>query len=438
MKEFSPYHITHVHLHESLQMPDLKQENQGNYLVFWWHSVALGELYVEPNENITHEQYFQKLGKALKPALDFYASGQRTAGLEQLLPSGDFHGFVSAMESLFAKSASQTIPSRVPVSVVICTRNRPVALKRCLESLRQSICQPAEIIIIENARENDETEKLVETFAGVKYFQEPVPGLSHARNTGVKKATHSIIAFTDDDVIVHPEWVFRVWEAFTKHEVAAMTGLVIAAELETETQLIFERCWSFNRGYVDILYEENYFNQNLPSGPPVWEIGAGANMAFRKEVFEEIGLFDVRLGAGASGCSEDSEVWYRILQHQHSILYYPKAAVFHAHRKDLRSLRKQIFAYMRGFTMAVLVQQDHFPAANYRNRLFRQYPKHYLQLVARGFPRYRFRNRTLWEEIMGILSGYAFYLKNRKNDPKTQFVREEPAPQLKPEQELTT
>ncbi|WP_210465971.1 glycosyltransferase family 2 protein [Rufibacter roseolus] len=438
MKEFSPYHITHVHLHEFLQMPTLNQKNQGNYLVFWWHSIALGELYVEPHEKVTEEQYYLKLGQAIKPALDFYASGQKIPDFQKLLQLRDFPGFRKAMDSLFSESTSRVIPARVPVSVVICTRNRPAALKLCLESLRQSVCQPAEIIIIENARENDHTEKLVETFAGVKYFQEPVPGLSHARNTGVKKASNSIIAFTDDDVIVHPEWVFRVWEAFTEHKVAAMAGLVLAAELQTETQLIFERCWSFNRGYVNILFDENYFNKNLPLGPPVWEIGAGANMAFRKEIFEEIGLFDVRLGAGASGCSEDSEVWYRILLHKHSILYYPKAAVFHAHRKDLRSLRKQIFAYMRGFTMAVLVQQDHYPPANYRNRLFRQYPKHYLRLVTRGFPRYRFRNRTLWEEITGILSGYAFYLKNRKNDPETQFRREEPAPKLQPEQELTT
>ena len=57
----------------------------------------------------------------------------------------------------------------------------------------------------------------------------------------------------------------------------------------------------------------------------MWKVGAGANMAFRRNVFDLVGLFDERLGAGAAGCSEDSEIWYRILANQLQIRYEPRA-----------------------------------------------------------------------------------------------------------------
>jgi cellulose synthase/poly-beta-1,6-N-acetylglucosamine synthase-like glycosyltransferase len=196
-----------------------------------------------------------------------------------------------------------------------------------------------------------------------------------------------------------------------------MTGLVIATELETEAQQIFEKHWSFNRGYLDIYYDQAYMSRVLASGPPVWEIGAGANNAFRKQVFDKVGLFDVRLGAGASGCSEDSEMWFRILVAGDTIHYNPRAVVHHTHRKQLAELKRQIYAYMRGFAAAALIQQDYHPQAGYSSRL-RYLPKYYASLVKAGFPSFSFRNRTLWVELKGVASGIAFYYKHRNRAPQ--------------------
>ena len=136
-------------------------------------------------------------------------------------------------------------------------------------------------------------------------------------------------------------------------------------------------------------------------------------MAFRKSVFEEAGLFDERLGAGASGCSEDSEMWYRILTKGYSIRYNPRAVVYHEHRQSLEALHKQLFSYMKGFAVAVLIQQEQQPQARYKHHLFKVLPKYYLTLARRGFPRYRFRYRTVGTEIKGLISGLFFYLKHR-------------------------
>jgi len=108
----------------------------------------------------------------------------------------------------------------------------------------------------------------------------------------------------------------------------------------------------------------------LQPGPPlpVWRIGAGANMAFSRNVFSRIGLFDERLGAGASGCSEDSEFWYRMLAAGMAIAYQPRAVVWHSHRVDRDAFGSQMKQYMRGHVAALLVQFE-------KHRHFWKYPE---------------------------------------------------------------
>jgi GT2 family glycosyltransferase len=91
-------------------------------------------------------------------------------------------------------------------------------------------------------------------------------------------------------------------------------------------------------------------------GMPVWDIGAGANMAVRRRAFELVGPFDVRLGAGAAGCSEDTELWYRLLAEGWKCRYEPTAVVFHHHRSETTALEEQAFHYLRGHTAALWVQ----------------------------------------------------------------------------------
>ncbi|MEO8112245.1 MAG: glycosyltransferase family 2 protein, partial [Ginsengibacter sp.] len=215
-----------------------------------------------------------------------------------------------------------------------------------------------------------------------------------------------------DDVMVHPLWVYNVWNTFNDVNIAAMTGLVIASELNTRSQYLFEKYWSFNRGYIDKIYDSDFFESTLKAGPPVWEIGAGANMAFRKSVFKETGYFNEYLDVGTAGCNGDSEMWYRILAKGKSITYNPRAITYHEHRKDLKELKKQIFNYMRGYTVAALLQQKMSPAAGYKKEIFRRLPRYYLSLIAKGFPYKKDEFYTTFVEMKGILSGLRYYYKN--------------------------
>ena len=244
------------------------------------------------------------------------------------------------------------------VSVVICTRDRAEELSRCLASLPRQSRVPDQVVVVDNASRDDGRTRAAALAAGVDYVREDRPGLDIARNWGVRAATGDIVAFTDDDVRLHPRWLERLTAAFDADGVMAVTGLVLPAELETAAQLHFETYWGFGRGYRPIDFGAEFFRTDRTHGCPAWEIGAGANMAFRRETFRRAGLFDERLDVGAAGCSGDSEYWHRVLFHGGICRYEPAAVAFHYHRREFAGLSRQIFAYMRGHAAALLVQYE--------------------------------------------------------------------------------
>ncbi|MES2891469.1 MAG: glycosyltransferase [Bacteroidota bacterium] len=414
-KTIHPYSIHHIDLYKQLDLPSISTANKGNYVVFWWQQMPLGQFFLEPGAALNERSYVERLVETISLAVKFYCSKHN-------VKEADWKGWILRKQIdelnawfsvLFTIYVPAKMPAEVPVSVLICTRNRSEQLTNCLNMLQALSCRAQEIIVIDNAPVDDSTKAVVEKFKDVTYIREARAGLDIARNTGVKNAHCPLVAFVDDDVLVHPEWLFRVWETFEEPSTDAMTGLVIASELETEAQLIFETYWSFNRGYKDVYYDNNYFQKTLVKGPPVWEIGAGANMAFRRSVFDKAGLFNDLLDAGAAGCNGDSEMWFRILAKGSTIHYNPRAVVYHEHRRDMPGLKKQIFNYMRGFTTAVLVQQNLVPACNYKKYKLKGFFKHYLRVAIKNFPSYPFQLQTAWPEAKGILSGLMFYRKNK-------------------------
>jgi glycosyltransferase involved in cell wall biosynthesis len=415
MTKYPPYLIQHIQLEEGFRVvSDRLTAGSNHYLVFWWKEVPLGDLYFILEKDFESTQLKKKIADIIKPAIKFYDVRQELDKYDYekaILDDGLV--FVNMMNAVLSNQQTYKLPNYVDLSVVICTRNRSNQLKSCLDSLQSLVCQPKEIVVVDNAPADDSTKKLVEQYKKVTYCLEQRPGLDIARNTGAYKASCPVIAYVDDDVSIHPLWVYRTWETFLNADITAMTGLVIASSLDTEAQQIFELHWSFNRGYVDKIYDQKYFNKNASYAPQVWEIGAGANMAFRKSVLDETGYFDERLDVGAAGCSGDSEIWYRILAKGFDIHYNPRAVVYHEHRKDTAGLQKQIFNYMRGHVVAALIQDTQNKNLGYRKYILKDLSKYYLLLLRQGFPRYRFRYQTLLSEIRGIISGLLYFKKHK-------------------------
>ncbi|SOB80766.1 Glycosyltransferase, GT2 family [Sphingomonas guangdongensis] len=262
-----------------------------------------------------------------------------------------------------------TVAFDVDATIIVCTRDRPDELARCLDALSHQSCRAAQVLVVDNASVDDRT-RAVASMAGVTYVREDRPGLDIARNAGVRSATGRIVLFTDDDVVLHPRWLERMVRAFDDDEaVDAVTGLVLPLALETDAQWTFERQWGFGRGFVCQDFGTDFVTAHSRSGIPAWEVGAGASMAFRRSCFERLGLFDERLDAGAAGCSGDSEYWHRILTNGGRCRYEPGAIALHEHRSDRAGLRRQIRAYSKGHVAALLVQHERVPGLGDLRRL---------------------------------------------------------------------
>jgi GT2 family glycosyltransferase len=334
--------------------------------------------------------------------------GNDTANLKLVDPSllDRALDWVAAPGDGAARSCAQT-------SVIVCTRERPDLLEECLAALVKLAPPPLEIIVVDNAPPGGISSlRIVEHFNGIFYLRHPLAGLSSARNAGLAVARGDYVAFTDDDSVAHPRWLVSLLTGFAEVSVGCVTGLVLPRELETEAQMAFEFVLDgFSRGFVPLRFGPDFFASTRPFGVPVWRIGAGASMVFRRAVFDAIGTFDERLGAGASGCSEDSEIWYRLLAAGWECRYEPSAVVFHRHRLSWDGLERQIVAYMRGHVAALLVQFVRTGDLGNLRRIFLTLPYFYVAglitaVVTRNWRRFRMDVCAIWGCLGGLRPRY--------------------------------
>jgi glycosyltransferase involved in cell wall biosynthesis len=403
MKRYSPYQVTHLWLDQLDQWP-LFSARSLNY--FWYKERPIAHSWFD--QALTQEDFQQHVLSACAKAQDWTI------------------GEISNFENLMAAAKNLlpiiTLGHQEHVSVVICTRNRTKDLKKCLDQLLKSIQETDEIIVIDNAPDTNDTATLLLQYPKVKYALEPTKGLDFARNTGARLASKNIIAYTDDDVLVAADWVDAIRNAFDDSMTMAVTGLVIPQSLETHTQYIFERYWGFNRGYQKKVFDSAYFNLMLPFGVPVWDIGAGANMAFRKVAFEIVGYFDERLDVGAAGCSGDSEIWYRILASGWNCVYHPMAVAYHEHRKEKEALSNQLFHYMRGNACSLLIQHEQFGHEGNLKRLYQYLPAYYWGRIKERIKHGAKENfGSIFTEIKGCISGWRFYQQVKEQKRITQL-----------------
>lgn len=191
-------------------------------------------------------------------------------------------------------------------SVVLCTYNRVEYLKKSIPALLSLDFVEYEIIVV-NDGSTDATGaylKELEAHSRVRVFtNQKNIGLSLSRNIGIQQAKHDIIAFTDDDCLVSINWLTQLMSGFTDDQVGFVIGQVY---------------------YRNIDYK-GYFPERL-----VQNIGArwpmGANIAYRKLVFERVGDFEdifFRMG------NEDSEMAIRAVSFGINFARVPTAIVFH-------------------------------------------------------------------------------------------------------------
>lgn len=309
------------------------------------------------------------------------------------------------------------------ISVIVCTFNRSNLLRGNLAALAKQKVRSSvqwEVVVVDNNC-TDDTARVVaqasETFgATVRRVQEANQGLSNARNCGIATALGDYLFFTDDDTRPQPDWVQRTWETFKKYNCDCVAGQVELDWPSVRPGWLIDDLLS-SLAHVDYGSDEKILASHAT--PPL-----GANMAFTKNVFAQIGTFDPNLGRTGSKLlgHEETDLFGRFLQAGLVAVYQPKAIVLHAIDKE--RLRKSYFRRLYYYGGLVDGQQYRNPNARLLvgvplfafTQLFRSWAT-----VMRGFLRdgihASFRKELLFWWRVGFLSG-----SSRENHYITRFT----------------
>ncbi|BCJ46765.1 hypothetical protein GCM10010168_37130 [Actinoplanes ianthinogenes] len=331
------------------------------------------------------------------------------------------NGFTPATEPAFLASRRAVLAAAPDITVVICTRERPGALARCLDSLLAQQYPNFKILVVDNAPVTDTTAEVVRSAARrgpVGYLKEPKAGLSFARNAAVAACPGEIMAWIDDDELADPHWLAEVARALVEHpEADVVSGVIVPAELETRAQIWFEQFGGHSKGRG---FTPDVFGPRHPQSPlyPLPPFGTGANMTFRPGVIERIGGWDTALGAGTPAMgSEDTLAFTQVLLAGGTIVYQPTAVTHHYHRRDFAGLEKQMVGYGTGLTAAYTSLLLGRPGLIWR--LLRLAPTAYRDLTGSDSLRVStlqddFPRELLGANRKGMIAGPRAYLRGRR------------------------
>jgi cellulose synthase/poly-beta-1,6-N-acetylglucosamine synthase-like glycosyltransferase len=226
--------------------------------------------------------------------------------------------------------------TRRSVTVVVPVRNRELTIQPLLESLQKLDYDRNKVeVIVVDGNSTDKTREIVKKYP-VKLIVEKRKGLNLARNTGIKCTKGEIVAFTDSDCIVPPNWITKIVENFKDPQVSCVGGSAKALDSDFISQ------------YADnsIVRLMPFFTkrEELEKVKPFFRHPAGCNMAFRRKVAEEVGYFDENIQYGF----DEVEFADRICRAGYKMVLDPDVVVWHKHRSTFKEFLKQNFQYGKG------------------------------------------------------------------------------------------
>jgi Glycosyltransferases, probably involved in cell wall biogenesis len=211
------------------------------------------------------------------------------------------------------------------ISVIICvyTEERWDDIKNAIESLRQQVLRPREIILSVDHNPGLYARICNEIHDVIAVDNVHPRGLSGARNSGLEVAQGTLVAFLDDDATAAPDWLFHLKACFVDDHVLGVGGNV-------------EPAWQTAR--PDWFPGEFYWvvgctYQQIPSHPIKVRNPYGGCTCYRYELFTQNGGFrDTigRMGSRPLGC-EETELCIRAQQRwpERYFLYEPRARIHH-------------------------------------------------------------------------------------------------------------
>lgn len=228
------------------------------------------------------------------------------------------------------------------LSVVIPTLGRPILIRTLDSLLACPGFESIEVIVAGLIRETNvaaHVKTLAAQHANIRHLSVSYPtgDSSEKKNAGFREARAGIVAFLDDDVVVAPEWPERMLEPFSDPATAVVSGpSLVPPDVGLVARLSGLALASPAAGYVAWRYRADH-----PEAIPIkWSKIIGCNMAYRREVLDEVGGFDPAFWPG-----EEMIASFRTEQRGHRLMFHPAAYVFHYPRQSIARFWKQIYGY---------------------------------------------------------------------------------------------
>lgn len=387
------------------------------------HGRPLGVVATEIGRNgLTPTEVAGCIWRELAPRINEHL---RADGLDQveLLP---LNGLLDVPDPQCTAARQKCRLEAPTASIIVATHERPTGLARTLHSLAELDYPSFEIIVVDNAPETSDTFDMLQRdfthMSRLRYVKEPRRGLTPARVRGLELATGTIVAFTDDDVVVDRQWLAELATGFELgDEIACVTGLTFPLELDTPAQIWFEEYGGFGKGF-----DQRSFNlgRNRPSDRlfpyAVARVGSGNNMAWRADLLRNIGGFDLALTRTGA---EDISAFFDAITNGYTIVYEPGALIFHEHRRDYLDLKRQMYWYGIGLGayLTRCLMADWKSAVDFAGRA----PSGLIYMLNPASGKNKRKSRAYPNELtrlerQGALRGPFTYLRGRREAARTR------------------
>jgi glycosyltransferase involved in cell wall biosynthesis len=231
-----------------------------------------------------------------------------------------------AVQDHYLKPLPPELPAYPKVSVVVCAFNAERTIRSCLASLEHLNYPNYEVIVIDDGS-TDKTPEIAQSFPYIRYIRQKNMGLSVARNAGIEAAQGEIVAFTDSDCVPDPDWLTYMVAKFLSTGLSAVGG----PNYPPPEEKLIPACVAASPGGPTVVLISDEVAEHI----------AGCNMAFRKEVLQEIQGFDPLFRVAA----DDVDLCWRLQNKGYTIGYSPAALVWHFRRNTIRAYLKQQRGY---------------------------------------------------------------------------------------------
>lgn len=216
------------------------------------------------------------------------------------------------------------------LSVILCTYNRDKYIYNVLQSIADGTYGDYEIVLVNN-NSTDSTEAECQRFrndypnVSFNYCVELQQGLSYARNCGIRNAKGDVLVYVDDDALVNPEYLATYADFFDKNPDAVAAGGPILPQYDG----CDEPGWMSH--YTRQLVTGRLYLGDRQREFPKDAFPGGGNAAYRKSVFDKVGLFNVELGRKGNSLmgAEEKDLFDKMTTQGMHFYYLPTAILYH-------------------------------------------------------------------------------------------------------------